>query len=984
MNHITASHSSLHFDNQYNLTIKIEHEAGKSANYKVGVMPGVHNLTSIFFNFIGLSKKVHIADKVFYLDDKQIDALKSRTVTALPLPDSIKSAISKVFDKLFKNNEIFEEQITQVIDIMTELDRLQSKASNLLQEVSPLSQEKVDWIFAAEAQIQSILEELGGKNLALQQELHALHDELMVPLIAKARLQSILTDLALSKDIKDKISALFDELSKRNQMSEKAMDQVIQVMIALDDVYSNAHSLFLTDTPFAGEDLKFIFAAESKVKEVLDGKNPLHPVLQQELENLYQSYILPLMVKAKQQIKQEAKHLAISAAAEKGKALQSGLRGFKEMEEKKVSPSSMEGQKVIVFPSSATVYKKGGPKSKEEEYQIDALMSLSMEHGTVGFFTFSHLTTPLSSRKSLSRGSLDRRASLSRQIEAKPYIDGMLTFADLLKDPQLYANAMQKLNLDSELKAVLTAEFQFLDLHQDNLAIIPLLSRDEDCFCKFLFSYGLRLNVRFSQLYKDFLSGHVNEDTKIFYASANGVNQTKDFISIKEVPGLLDALNSPVEFVLFDTDYTLAESNEIQQQERDGTIESLIPLRSVLLATDWKDTPLHLETMIELQSLEREQRIRDWVNVKDSPIRAFFRNQKKIDELLKEKIEKKEYTLSYHRSKGDEITLKSLGKRGIDVTVHDLKIQFASDLANLNEHQEFWKEIQSQLEQNPEGWFKPYLVKEGDELADIAKRHRLTVDELKSLNASQNLTVLKPGTPLKVKADLTSDTPSAVKQRQKIARQLFPRLSWKQRDALFERQARRRQYFANYETLQKLDRLPVSEALTLLTPILSSPSPLSTWQKLNFKNRIAKIREKEGRSEQTQQDFVGLLRDLQEEFRPTYFNLTKVMYPLLADAYELNFQLANRNEQMAGNNIGLHSWPLEETLGEAERWLSSHPDSDLNERLLITKEHLKMKLDRVQGQGPSTAFFGIWEKEESTSPDMDLNPEPKEKTPSPS
>lgn len=977
------SHSSLHFDNQYNLTIRVE-QAGKSANYKVGMMPGTSTLTNMFFNFIGFSKKVHVGDKVFYLDEKQIETLKARTLTALPLSDSTRSAISQVFDKLFKNKEIFEDQITQVIDIMTELDHLEKEASDLLNEVTPLSQEKIDWVFTTELKIKNILEELGGNNVGLQKELHSLYDKL-VPLIAKAKLQNALANSALSVEVKDKIRSLFDELARKGQISGKALDQIIQVMTALNDVYPHAYSLYSTALPMSSEDLEFTFTAESKVREVLNANEPLNPALRQEVESFYKDIISFLMAKAKQQIKHDDKHLAVSAAAERGTALQSGLRGFIEMEQKKLSASKLEEQKVTIFPSSATVYKKGSPKSKEEDYQIDALMSLSMEHGTVGFFTFSHLSRPYSSRGSLSRlkgpskTRLSSSSPLSPRFEAKPYIDGMLTFADLLKDLQLFVNALRKLNRHSELKAVLTAEFQFLDLHQGNLAIIPLLSGDDDCFCKFSFSYELRLNVGFSQLYKDFLAGRINEDTKIFYTSAKGVNQTKDFISIKEVPGLLEALNAPVEFVIFDTDYTLAESNEIQQQERKGTTESLIPLRSVLLATHWKDTPLHFETIMELQNLTREQRIRDWVNFKDSPIRAFFHDQTKIDQLLKGKIEKDEYTLSYHRRKGEEITLTSLGKKGIDVTVKDLRIQFSLDLANLKEHQQFWQEVQTQLEQNPEGWFKPYIVKAGDDLEEIARRHHLTVDELKSLNANQNLTILKPGTSLKVKVDLTSDTSLAAKQRQRIARKLFPRLSWKQRDALFERQARRREYLANHDKLQRLNQLPFQEAWNELKDIVSSSSPLSTWQKVYFENSIEQIQKEVSHNKQ-RNFFKKLVAELQEEFKPTYFNLVKVMYPYLADAYELNFQLANQDEQMAGNNIGLHSRPLEETLNEAQILLSDHTPPSSNERLSITAENLKAKLNEINGK--PVAFFGIWEKEESPSPSTGSYGEPK-KEPTP-
>ena len=193
--------------------------------------------------------------------------------------------------------------------------------------------------------------------------------------------------------------------------------------------------------------------------------------------------------------------------------------------------------------------------------------------------------------------------------------------------------------------------------------------------------------------------------------------------------------------------------------KKNGKIESQIPFRSVLLGTDWKDMPLNPETLKILSNPTRDQRVRDWIDRKNAPIRFWIKHPEAIDQLIKPFLEQDKFTLSFYR------------KQGIPLTVKDLKRRFGDELSNVSQYPQFWAAVfQKQLENT--GWFKPYTVNEGETLPEIASKLRIDVLELYRMNQGLK-EPLHPGMKLKVKDDLTANSISSMRQRRKIGHAVF-------------------------------------------------------------------------------------------------------------------------------------------------------------------------------------------------------------------
>jgi LysM repeat protein len=301
-------------------------------------------------------------------------------------------------------------------------------------------------------------------------------------------------------------------------------------------------------------------------------------------------------------------------------------------------------------------------------------------------------------------------------VQAKPFISNMILMKDLNFEQR--ERVLLRLTPQSEFNAVLTGEVQLLDLHSGNLGVAPELKENADKFkdLKFfaLINRQFTSGLNFNQLILYYLTGELQKNTPIQYIE-NGISVSN---TLKNLPELEKALDVRWELVLFDTDLSLTESNTLQVQIRGGKIEHLIPLRSVLLETRWKETPLSDETVTHLlDSTERDLRVSQWAKKVDSPIykRLTKRAQGKIMPLINPLI--KEYTLSDLRFEREHE----------DVTIKSLKREFAADLSDLNSAtSEIWKIIEDDLSK--------VKVNPKDTWESIAKRHRQNVEELKLLN----------------------------------------------------------------------------------------------------------------------------------------------------------------------------------------------------------------------------------------------------------
>lgn len=467
-------------------------------------------------------------------------------------------------------------------------------------------------------------------------------------------------------------------------------------------------------------------------------------------------------------------------------------------------------------------------------------------------------------------------------VQAKPFIGEMHLFKDIMHYPKAYQSILQKLTPDAEFQAILTGELQLLDLHSGNLGVAPQTTEEYERFKDLKFTTKNHLDESFKQLLLNYLNGTIKGSTVINFEE-NGIKMSKP---LKDLPELQKALDVPWQFVIFDTDLSLTEDNYLQIQTRRNKQEHLIPVRSVLLQTTWKNQPLNDQTIQHLlNSSDRDLRVENWVKRKDAPIRKRLSPevQAQLDRDLKPLIE--HYTLSEPRLNYNETTLKQL-------------------------REDFTKE-----------------------LSDISKPNHLKIWKMLEEDLSQKLS----------SSDLTSASLEATERRKQIATQLFPRLTLRQQEALFERQERRKNYLSSYQELKNSDLH--GEALhNQMEQFLEKPeTPLTSLRKerllMTLRNRDFKD------SKELQLQFKETLC---KECQPTYFNLMKAMYPLLAEAYDLNAAIY-ADEEYAGEAIGLYIEPLETVIHAGKMKISSSDACRL-------AKHLEEEMKKVQ----HPAFFGHW------------------------
>ncbi len=165
----------------------------------------------------------------------------------------------------------------------------------------------------------------------------------------------------------------------------------------------------------------------------------------------------------------------------------------------------------------------------------------------------------------------------------------------------------------------------------------------------------------------------------------------------------------------------------------------------------------------------------------------------------------------------------------------------------------------------------------------------------------------------------------------------------RQQDALFERQQRRKNYLVSYQELNN-SNLQGEELLNQIEEFIKKPeTPLNSLRKEQMLNALGN----RNYYIEDSQALNAFKKSLCQECQPTYFNLMKVMYPLLADAYDLNAVIYG--ERKAGKMIGLYAKPLDEAIALAKK---QTPDSYAYQ----LADHLEQAMNKVQ----HPAFFGHW------------------------
>lgn len=478
-----------------------------------------------------------------------------------------------------------------------------------------------------------------------------------------------------------------------------------------------------------------------------------------------------------------------------------------------------------------------------------------------------------------------------KNFSIKEFIPHMLSLHSLISDPKLLLAITSRLNEGSKMTAVKSGGLQPFDLHENNIWAAPVFDEEYKQFKQATFSYSLLsskkvIETGFYDLHLNYLKGYLDITQKVHYTIPNKTSKT-DYLD--HLTDLNTALNSPWRWVTPDTGSFLGESSgphkmTIHFKDTVLTGQHINPFRSAFLSLDWKDEPLSPSNLAQLENSEKEdQQIRDWILQKDAPIRKFLSPSAS-----------KRLDTYLHRLLKDQKYSLSYQKQNTEepLTVKKLRKSFISDLMGSN-YQDFWLFLEKEL-----------------------------------------------------KRDLTSPNKEVTRKRLKIGAQLFPRSTWKQAEALIERQEKQKNYLNNYNKIKSLASKEAHVFLDEIKAFINADyCPLSSLQKQTY----LKTLERDQQNVLAKEELNSLKENILKECQPTYFNLMKAMYPTLADVYHLA-ELITGSSLLAGRLIGDYTCPIEELLERANQ-------AQTNETQLLAssiKEHLN-KCNETE-----TADLGQW------------------------
>ncbi len=178
----------------------------------------------------------------------------------------------------------------------------------------------------------------------------------------------------------------------------------------------------------------------------------------------------------------------------------------------------------------------------------------------------------------------------------------------------------------------------------------------------------------------------------------------------------------------------------------------------------------------------------------------------------------------------------------------------------------------------------------------------------------------------------------AGKERKKIAMQLFPRATARQQQALLDRQKSMKSYLSSY---QELALYSGPKLIQKIEEFLTKPeTPLTTIEKQKLLSMLEQLT--------TEKQVEEMRQILLENCIPTYFNIMKAMYPLLADVFQLT-KIAY-GDALAGQIIGHFDYPLEKIIAEIR---SNHVH---NKDAMELANLIEQKINSIK----DPSFFGEW------------------------
>lgn len=516
-----------------------------------------------------------------------------------------------------------------------------------------------------------------------------------------------------------------------------------------------------------------------------------------------------------------------------------------------------------------------------------------------------------------------------RDFTVKPHVK--IYVLEYLMANGIAGQVLDRLTEDSELILARVGEYQPLDMYSNNFGVRfqneGYKRYNDTCF---VIAHPLETDsLDFDELFVWYISGKINLDTPIELIHIDFADEEHiEKGLLKEFIHLVEVLNSPFEFVLFDGDYSIGEHNGLNRQWRwknpqhtEGEFQHTVPLRWALLETHLKDKTLSLRTIERLKnSEEHDQQIADWAMRKDSPLK------RRLSKTTLDWVQRylylflKKYSLSSFIEQNNFNSIKSLREA------------FAQELS---QSLLIWKEIEKEV---------AYVsIKGGETVSVIAKKCNLSIEKLLQLNPEISIKGTRDLKKVR-RFDLTCQEKEAVERRYRYALQLFPRLTLRQQEALFERQNRRSDYLFTYETFKDLDGEGESFRERLLTYVNNPVMPFSSFHRSEYQKELMRLDlEDIGSQRQLQQIKDAIVHSC----RPTLFNLLKVMYPLLADVYALHEAIFRFNP---GSYIGNYKAPLEHFIDHVKERFSS------TDWRYQTAERIEAKIRETVNPG----YFGNW------------------------
>lgn len=511
-----------------------------------------------------------------------------------------------------------------------------------------------------------------------------------------------------------------------------------------------------------------------------------------------------------------------------------------------------------------------------------------------------------------------------QQISGKPNLKYMRLFSEIKPRPLALEAVFQKLIRPQTIHtAFLILYHQFLDLHGMNLGISPLIDENFLSMNQYQFiSYPKSQSCKQQTLTKlslEYLNNEIDDETVIDIVNPQH-SQILYKTTIKMCPPLKSALNLAWRIVIFDGDYVNGEDENLMTYswwDQTKLVEkkefTLLPLRNFLLGNEnFRNQHLNLEELQLIKKTLHDKTLDNWCFNKHHFSWRFIKvkHHETLEKLVLEKISKPEYTLTYYQRKNFDIDNKLL------------KSKIAEDLSDVSMHQEFWKTIQELLlDYGASGWFRQ--------------------------NASQEMQFSE-------KVDLTLDTMEAKKQRFRFIKGLIPTETYRQILGRRNRKNNCLRFFDFYDHLLSMKKAQNATTIinTIEEIIRDKVIPFSTIKR-NFLLQKMSVLKNAVTYDQAQL-FLDLVL---KEYIPTYGKLANVMYPFLADNWEVvRYSLENPDDIAIVEKVGYFRFSIEDTIKKAKS--RCHHNPEIYKFIVQFEQRVEAELERQNKEFGFPCFLG--------------------------